>query len=482
MGPSIRTLHSCLRELARGEPDKILIGCDSIWLSAAQVLARTEAVATKLIQLGLRSGDLVALRSHRSVDTILMILGLQAMGAVAVLTDPRHRADSFLEANAPSIPVTAIIDRGLLTDKRTHKQTFITPGTLPEGSFSEKTIDPHAPGFIIFTSGPAGTCKAVMLSQYNLINSLLDSRPLGDYREDDIALGALPLDHVFGLVLLAGTVVLHYALYLPDRTDIASILQAVQQQRLTRMSGVPSLYLAMAEKSEKYDLSSLRAGFIGGGPCTQEQFVFIEERLDMTLIPVYGISEFIGISCGSFRDPQEIRARGVGRFFPTNRGKILLPDSTEARSGQVGEICVDGPARMIGYFGDGTPRPELLHTGDLGYVDEDGILHIRGRKKDMITRNGISLSPLRIEQALLAIPGVEEAAVVGLSHATQGQVPWAMAVSRRTELELLAYLPRLLARNEIPLGIYLVDAIPKNASGKPDKNKIQEMLLQWAKA
>lgn len=479
MEPNNRTIHSFLRELAVRSPEKKLLGCDSQWLRAEEVCTTVEATAGMLIRLGVRSGDYIALRSFRTIETAIMVLSLQAIGAVCVLTDPRHSVASFLEANAPALPVTAMIDRTLLTDNRTHKQMFLSTA-MAAGGFSEKTLDPMAPGFVIFTSGSTGRSKAVVLSQYNLISNLLDSQPLGYYREDDIALGALPMDHVFGLVLLTGALVLGYALYLPERTDIASILQAVARERLTRMNGVPSLYLAMAEQAAQYDLSSLRAGFIGGGPYTREQFFWIEDRLGMTLIPVYGMSEFIGISCGSYRDPQTLRAQGAGRFYSGNTGRILLEDGTEAGLGQEGEICVDGPTRMLGYFGDTALRPKLLHTGDLGYVDEVGILHISGRKKELIIRNGRNLSPQKIEQALLAIPGVEDAAVVGLPHSTQGEAPWAMAVSNRTELELLACLPKLLPKNEIPLGICSVNDLPRTASGKPDKIKIREVLRKWA--
>ena len=91
-------------------------------------------------------------------------------------------------------------------------------------------------------------------------------------------------------------------------------LDAVREQGLTRMNGVPSLYLAMAEHCEQYDLRTMRAGFIGGGPITKEQFIRLEERLGMVLVPVYGMSECVGISCASWRDSREERAAGVGRF------------------------------------------------------------------------------------------------------------------------------------------------------------------------
>lgn len=310
---------------------------------------------------------------------------------------------------------------------------------------------------------------------------------MGGYVEDDVALGALPLCHVFGLALLTGAVVLCHSLYIMPGNDLDALLRVIATQRITRMNGVPSLYLNMAAQRERYDLSSLRVGFIGGAPCTAEQFEAIETELNMTLVPVYGMSECVGISCASFRDPREERIGGVGRFYPMNEGIILLPDGAPAQTGEIGEICVRGSMRFLGYCREEQTREAVdeegfLHTGDLGYLDERGVLHLTGRKKDIIIRNGINLSPRKIEEALLSIPGVVEAMVVGINHPVQGEVPCAIAVTSRTELELLALLTRRLNKNEIPMGIHIVDKLPRTVSGKSDKEKIREVLTQWGKA
>ena len=323
----------------------------------------------------------------------------------------------------------------------------------------------------------------MVLSQYNLISNIFDAEPLGDYRSGDIALGALPLEHVFGLVLLIGAAVLGYSIYFPECTDTSCILDTVSRERITRMNGVPSLYLAMAEQQAGYDLSSLRVGFIGGGPCTPKQFVLIENILDMTLIPAYGMSECVGITSASYRDPQVIRACSVGKFYARNTGKILLEDGQEAALCQEGEICVDSHTRMIGYYGDMAPRGELLHTGDLGYLDSEGFVHISGRKKDIIIRSGVNLSPRKIEEGLLSIPGVEDAAVIGLPDEAKGELPWAMAVCRK-DLRSAVWpaLQEKLAKNELPAGIFYVDSLPLTSSGKPDKPKISEVLAKWKQA
>ena len=162
-----------------------------------------------------------------------------------------------------------------------------------------------------------------------------------------------------------------------------------------------------------------------------------------------------------------------------NTCRILLSDGSEAATGQTGEIWVTGSARMAGYYPRRIPEEELLPTGDLGFLDEQGYLHITGRKKDIIIRNGINLSPKPIEDALLSISGVSAACVVGMPHPIQGEVPWALVVSDRTAGELFALLPGLLPKNQIPVTIRVTDRMPTTGSGKIDKNAVREVLKQW---
>lgn len=462
---SEQTLLSYLNTLAEREPDKRLLGGSSGWLTAAELSRAVGRLGRVFASLGLKPGDTVALRAERCVETALAIFALRAAGALTVLCSPKQTLEETLSACEAEIRPRARIERcaagfSIRIDGR---EQFVSLNDDADAALPE--LSPLDPAFVIFTSGSTGKGKAVLQCEHNHISNLLDSQPLGAYFDDDIALGALPLEHVFGLVLLCGSAVLGYGIYFPEKTDIPGLLRCIEDEKITRMNGVPSLYLALAERSADYDLSSLRAGFVGGGPITPAQFARIEKDLGMTLISVYGMSECIGISCASWRDPQAGRAAGVGKPYPMNEVRILE-----------GEICVRGPMRMLGYYG-GEPLPpeEFFPTGDLGYLDEKGVLHLSGRKREIIIRNGNNLSPRRIEDALLALPGVTAAAVVGLPDEKQGEVPCAMAVGKVDEDALHA----LLHKNEWPVGVLSVEALPLMASGKPDKLKIREVLLRW---
>ena len=472
-----KALLDYLRALAGREPEKRLLGSENGWLDSASTLKTAEGLGRFFVSLGLKPGECAALRAERCLDAALLVLALRAAGTVVVLTDPRQEIDAALAESDADIRPRARIERdaqgrwAVRLDGREAVLPF--DGPFPEAALP--TGDPTAPAFVIFTSGSTGKSKAVLQCENNYISNLLDTEPIGLYTWDDIALGALPLGHVFGLVLLCGVLVLGYALYYPAKTDIDGLLTCIDTERITRMNGVPSLYLAMAERSGEHDLRSLRAGFIGGGPVTAEQFAYIERALGMTLIPVYGMSECVGISCASYRDTRLARASGVGPVYPMNTVRILGADGRELERGQAGEICVRGPMRMLGYYGCPIPAEDFFPTGDLGYLDEKGVLHLSGRKKDIIIRCGNNLSARRIEDALLHLPGVRAAAVVGLPDERQGEVPYAMAVGEVDEEALHA----LLHKNEIPAGILRVDALPMTASGKPDRPRIRKELLAW---
>ncbi len=478
MEPVIRTLYSYLSDLAAATPEKPLLGGPTGWICAAQARRNVDVLVPALSGCGIGPGDLVSLPVRRTPECAMVMLALNRIGAVVVLTDPRQEPAAFLAAcEVPIAPEFSLqVENSWVT---------VLPGNLsfdlndlPAPAPLPPECDPREPGFLICTSGSTGRQKAVMLSAYNLVNNLVDSAPLGDYRPEDIALGALPLHHVFGLVLLAGVCVLGYSVYFPESTDVPTLLSAIEAQRITRMNGVPSLYHALAAQAAEHDLSSLRAGFIGGSPCTAEQFASLESTLGMTLIPVYGMSECVGIACGSGRDSQAVRSSGVGSFYSMNTGKILREDGSEAAPGEIGEIHVTGPARMVGYYPHRMSRETLLPTGDLGYLDKTGVLHLTGRKKDIIIRNGNNLSPRRIEEALLSIPGVTQAAVVGLPDDAAGEVPWAMIVCPESNLrQVWTQLSARLLKHERPAELVRVEQLPQTASGKPDKQKIREVLM-----
>ena len=479
-------LYAYLKEYAKDDPNKRLLGDSKGWLTASQVLDRVNDTAGRLYGLGLRPGDWVALKMDQTADAIINLMSLMAIGCVAPLTNARTPVRQAL-ANAHftrHMDYTLSMETGRWVLEKNGENFPLADA--PAGEFPVSG-DALGPAVVIFTSGSTGKSKGVILSQNGLTCNLWAINIVGGYRKDDIALGALPMDHVFGLIMLFGAVGLRHALYLTTGSDLKTVVQTIQDQKITRMNGVTALYLNMAAMKNDYDLSSLRIGFIGGGPCTPAQFEKIEDELEMTLISGYGMSECMGISANDWRAPREKRSGTVGPFYTVNEALILDPMGRECAPGQIGEVCVRGPELMLGYCEEEMNRAAFddkgfFHTSDLGYLDQEGYLHLTGRTRDIIIRNGVNLPTRKIEEGLLAVPGVEDAMVVGLPHDKQGEAPWAMVKGNITEEAILAKLSQTLHKNEIPMGIMVAEALPYNPNGKPDKIKGKELLAAWAKA
>lgn len=487
-----KTYYQYLKEFVQDQPNSFMIGYDDVWLSNSQVLERVESTAWFLRQQGVKKGDMVAISMSRSAHSTIAMLALLTIGGTAVLCDPHQKVEDFLKESAVEIPVTAILTnedtaRGLWDGE---KMVFIHRSTgeqipmeileLPSMACPEgDDVNPKDPAFIIFTSGSTGKRKACMLSQYGIASTLHANAEGAYYGPYDIALGILPMDHIFGLILMTGTFVLRHAIYMAKDNSLPTILSAIQDKGITRMNGTPQLFLALASMKGQYDLSTLKAGLVGGAPHTVEQFCKIEQELGVTLSDIYAMSEYTHIAVGNWRDPQIIRASKNGRFCRMNTGKILRTDGTEAGVGEIGEICIDGPARMVGYYGDPDSFHGLIHTGDLGFVDADGYLTICGRLKDIIIRNGNNLSPKRIEDAILGVPGVKNVCVKGVPNEAVGEVPCAMVVAPDVTREVIEdYIRQVLNKNELPFGYLFVDELPVLGIGKPDKQGIQKTLAE----
>ena len=457
------------------------------------------AIGNRLHDFGVAEGSLAALRCTRSLDAYLIWLALELTGAVAVLTDPHQTAEDYLRETGIPIQADVIITNEAAGNGISANGDWqvLGHGPLEIGRPARREErrfavgrNLRAPATIVFTSGSTGKSKGSMLSQEALLQYAEDSVVCDWHHPDDVAIVTLPTNHAFALCLLTAAFVARYALFFPREMRAEYVLECIERYRITRMNAVPSYFYLLARANEtcNRDLRSLRTGFTAGAPIIPEQHRYIEQVLGMTLHPLYGMSESISISCTSPLDPAEYRAATVGRFH-RDAGCILGPDGKELPRGQEGEICVSGPAIMCGYCGDGEATRQAidekgrLHTGDLGYLDENGYLHISGRIKDIIIRNGINLSPAKIEAAIRCVPGVENAVVVGVRHEILGEAPCALVVLREgcemTAEELKKQLLTRMAKNEVPVTVLFGKEIPLNKIGKPDKQKVKELFWEW---
>lgn len=442
MVPSEKTLYDYFREIAQARGGDLFLFDENVQFSFDEAFRIAKGLAAQIESRGVTEKDVVYVKATRTVDAVLVFFAVQFVGAAAVMCDPRNEIEENIVVDGLILTVNGKVARLSL---------------LPQGE-PRVSADCKKPTIEIYTSGTTGISKSVRLSQYNFINNALDTRDIGGYRSDDVNILIVPIHHVFGLALLVIAVVTGHAVCVPRAVDTEYVLDCMEKYGVTRLNGVPGMYLSLAEKAGERKLR-LNCGFIGGGPYTKEQFLSIEKRLGITLIPVYGMSECIGISCGSFEDGVNERCDGVGRIYSMNTVEIAAD----------GEVLVKSPAASP----ESASADGWLHTGDLGYIDGAGYLHLYGRKKDIIIRNGNNLSTVGIEKKILSIPQVKDVCVVGTEDERQGEVPCALIVASADVTELLH---TVLNKNEIPQSVLYADAVPLTSTGKPDKKAVKAMF------
>ncbi len=497
-----KTLYELLKEIAFDSPDKRFLFTEEKSYTRMETLLAIRCLISQLKDGGVKKGSIVGLRTTRSINTVLLIFALNAIGAVTVLADPHFKTLEFIRNSGSKVDAEYVITNEdsymdisagekfvLKTSKFSETLLNFSVSTNYDVVSLEKeiaTVSSRDPSAIIFTSGSTGKSKAVLLCQYNYINNAVDSFGLFDQKEGDISIATLPFQHIFGLAVVVEAVISRQQVFIPKNTESSYVLSCIEKYKINRMYGVPTYYLSLAtnESLKSYDISSFKFGLVSAGPTSSRQFELIESALGIRTCTGYGMSENQGITLCPYDMPFEKKANGVGHFYPNVNGKIIDENGNEVKTGETGEICVKSYALMLGYYNDPEETSKVidkdgwLHTGDIGYIDIENILHLTGRKKDIIIRGGENLSAAKIENALLSLPEIFQAAVVGIKDERYGEVPAAIVVLK-AELSIdniKLKLAEKLSKHEIPEKILLSTALPLTSNGKTDKLKIIEML------
>jgi long-chain acyl-CoA synthetase len=504
-----------LRESARRAPGKTAVILGDYRLSYAQLDELSDRVAASLAAAGLTPGDRVGLQLPNIPQFVIAYFGILKAGGVVVpmnvllkapeiafqLEDSGARAlityGGFLDESAKaaeSAGVTSVYVVG-----ETGGSAAVAPfeallsGDAPGPRLALR--GPADPAVIIYTSGTTGTPKGAVLSHIGLyMNADIPGR-LFDFSVDDVALVALPLFHVFALSSIMNTcVLLGGTMTLVPRFDPAAVLEIMQRDRVTVFMGVPTMYIALLQAvgsarsagsagSAGFDLSSLRVAVSGGAPIPAEVIDSFESRFGVPILEGYGLSE--SSSTATFNiSVSERKIYSVGKPIWGTSVQIWDEDSRPLPPGaaHVGEVVLRGMNIMIGYHNnpEATARAFAggwFHTGDLGYLDEDGFLFIVDRIKDLIIRGGYNVYPREIEEVLYAHPAVAEAAVIGVPDPKMGEEVRAIVAVKPgqtvTETELIEFVKERAAAYKYPRTIEFRDSLPKNATGKILKKELR---------
>lgn len=332
---------------------------------------------------------------------------------------------------------------------------------------------------LMYTSGTESRPKAVMHSSRSLMANYVSTIVAGSMTSDDVEIHSMPLYHCAQLDnFLATDIYLGATSIILPRPDPELVLRGIEAHSVTNYFAPPTVWIALLRSPvfDRVDLSSLRKGYYGASAMPTEVLYEIRERLpDLALWNFYGQTEMAPLASAMGPDDQRDHAGAAGRPAINVETAILDERDMQVPPGTVGEIAHRGPHLMLGYLDDPVRTAEAFrggwfHSGDLGYYDDHGLLHVVDRKKDMIKTGGENVASREVEEILYRHPGVQEVAVFGVPHPVWVEAVVAAVVIRSgataDEGALITHCRTHLAGYKTPKQIFFVDNLPKNPSGK----------------
>ncbi len=487
-----------------------------------QLLERGQRLQAALGELGFGRGDkaVVLMMNHALVFPVLQ--GIFRTGGTAVPVMPQaaaaelryvladtearmvitdvERLATVREAVAGLPHVLHILVQGGVDDPSASPPELRLDGLLsyaPRTAFPQIASDDVA--VMLYSSGTTGRAKGVLLSHANLLacaEAVSDASVLDSWEGPRTTVSAMPIAHIFGVAIMND--LLMTPTHLAEATRLVQLrwfdaeryMGIIQQYRCTSTAAVPTVLALLLHHpiAAQFDLSSLVEIICGGAPLPVELAQAFMRRHPCRIREVYGLTEAAGLGTAN-RRTEPFRPGSAGRAYCNVELKIFDDDDHPLPAGERGEICLRGPAVMRGYHNrpDETAqilRSGWLHTGDVGYLDDDGFLFVVDRKKDMIIRGGENIYPAELEAVLHEHPGVAEAAVVGVPDPVYGENVVAFVVPKAgvelAEADLISHVCGQVARFKAPSRVHFLPALPKSNIGKILRRVLRDKAAETA--
>ncbi|WP_328768163.1 AMP-binding protein [Streptomyces sp. NBC_00286] len=478
-------------------------------LTYGELAALVRQLAAGLAAEGIGKGDVVALHSPNTIlFPVVLYATTTAGGTVTTLSPlatPAEIAKQLIDAEARlMVSVSALIESARAAVELVRRQTGrdieilvcdtadghrSVLGLLRDGDVPTFELDPAVDVAVLpYSSGTTGVPKGVMLTHRNLCTNLEQMNGLHRIDENDRVIAILPFFHIFGLTALVNNALHRGAtVYVHSRFDLDAFLTSLERDRITHAYVAPPVMLVLAKHPAvgNLDLSHLRRVICAAAPLDAGLQAAVADRLGVEIGQAYGMTELSPASHlhadGNLDEPVAC----VGHLLPSTRARLVDPvTGLDVAAGQPGEVWIQGPQVMKGYFG----RPEdtdatvdadgWLHTGDIGRVDENGNWFIVDRVKELIKYKGYQVAPAELEAILLSHPHIADAAVIGVNDEENNEVPKAFVVpapgASITADEVMAHVGGQVAPYKKIRRVEFIEAVPKAASGKILRRQLRE--------
>jgi acyl-CoA synthetase (AMP-forming)/AMP-acid ligase II len=503
--PDVSITEFVLRHAERLRDQPALVdGPSGRTLTYGQLAESVRRVATGLARRGFRKGDVFAIYAPNLPEYAVIFNAVASLGGINTTVNPLYTVGELATQLKDSaarflITVPTFLDKareaagltgveeifvfGAAEGARPFAELLAAPPQPPSVS-----IDPRADVVALpYSSGTTGLPKGVMLTHHNLVSNLRQcegAENFDGFKEGDRIIAVLPFFHIYGMVVImklglcqGGTIVS------VPRFDFQEFLTLVQKYRITIAPLVPPIVLGLVKHPavSQFDLSSVRLVFSGAAPLGEDQARALSQKLGCPVVQGYGMTEASPVTHLSPTRNAPVKPGSVGCIVPNTEVKLVdvLTGVEVVGPRQEGELWIRGPQIMKGYLN----RPEetaacldadgWYHTGDVGYVDEDGWFFIVDRTKELIKYKGMQVAPAELEALLLTHPAVLDCAVIRKADEEAGEIPKAYVVLKADEASratdgavLMAFVAERVAPHKRIRDLEFIEQIPKSASGK----------------
>ena len=516
----------------------VVVSHQNVRLTYRAFQREVNQLAMGLLAIGIKPGDRVGIWSPNNIEWCLTQFASAKIGAIMVCINPAYRPNELqfaLNSVECSTLITASQFKGsnyidmlnsLAPELKQCENGKLSSHALPSLKNVIRIGDETSPGMfsfsdimnmatpahqlelnaiaanlsaeqdinIQFTSGTTGNPKGATLTHKNILNNALFVADAMHFTAQDKLCIPVPLYHCFGMVLGSLLCVTKgaAAIYPSDAFDAKTTLDVVQQEGCTALHGVPTMFISQLELPNftNYNLSTLRTGVMAGSTCPEQVMRKVQTQMNMHQVLIaYGQTECSPINNITETDSSiERQVTTVGRALAHTEVKIIDELGNIQKVGVPGEVCSKGAGIMRCYWNDEEKTQATiddegwLHSGDLGVMDSEGFVTIVGRIKDMIIRGGENIYPREIEEVLYTYPGVQDAAIFGISDEKYGEEVCAWIQPKEDavldEQAIRAFLKDKLAYFKMPRYIRFVESYPMTVTGKLQKFKMREQMQQ----